>query len=81
MRPYIWHMKDLVKEGAVVEITDRELQIARLLSNGNSSKIVAQTMKVNVRTMEAAIIRLKTKTDTKTVPHLVATLIRKKLID
>lgn len=74
-------MKDLVKEGAVVEVTDRELQIAQLLSNGNSSKVVAQTMKVNVRTMEAAIIRLKTKTDTKTVPHLIATLIRKKLID
>jgi DNA-binding CsgD family transcriptional regulator len=74
-------MKDLVKEGAVVEITARELQIVQLLSNGNSSKMVAQTLKVNIRTMEAAIIRLKTKTDTKTVPHLVATFIRKKLIN
>lgn len=74
-------MKELVKEWSAVIITDRELAIVKALSEGNTSGEAAYKLRMNRRTLEAAIVRLKDKTGCRTVAHLACKFIRNKLID
>lgn len=74
-------MELVIRDTDVRVITEKEAQIVKLLSEGMSATNTAIKLGMNRRTMEATIQRLKNKTDTKTMPHLIATFIRKKLID
>lgn len=74
-------MKKVVRDGEVIVIIYTDERVVQLLSEGKTIAEVAGEMNVNVRTMEARIGRLKKKTECSTLPHLVATFLRNKLID
>lgn len=72
----------VTKDTGTVLITEIDIKIVEALSNGFTIKEVPGVIKVkrSHRTFEARITLLKLKFNCKTIPHLVATFIRKDLI-
>ncbi|MCP2091658.1 UNVERIFIED_ORG: PAS domain S-box-containing protein [Paraburkholderia sediminicola] len=71
-----WVFEDISKERPVTaELTVRERQIARLLVEGKSSKLIAKELEISPRTVEAHRARLMRKLNARTTSLLVAKLI------
>jgi DNA-binding CsgD family transcriptional regulator len=74
-------MEVVIKDENKVIISERDVEIVRLLSAGVTAKRAAVELGINIRTFESKLGKLKYSFDCNTVAHLVATFIRKKLID
>ena len=78
---YICLMKEVVvKNDDTVIITDRDLDIIYRLSCGDTCGRIGADLEVSKRTIEAHVAKLKSYFESATIPHLVATVIRKGLI-
>jgi FixJ family two-component response regulator len=62
--------------GRAARLTPRERQVARLLTEGGSSKEIAAALTVSVRTVEGFRSRLLEKMDVSSATELVAILLR-----
>jgi len=62
-------------------IPDKEIKLVQLLANGMRSKEIALNTGISVRTVESNLDRLRLKTGCKSLPELVATFFRNKLIE
>lgn len=62
-------------------ITPRERQVLRLLAAGESSKEIARSLTIAVKTVDAHIDNLKLKTRTKNRVHLVAHALQANIIE
>lgn len=60
-------------------INEQDVYIVRHLAQGKSVGEIATLLRVNKRTLEAQIGKLKDKFECKTLAHLVATFIRNKV--
>ena len=69
----------LVKKNTV-KISEEDVKTVKLYADGFRTSAVSKKMKVSPRTTEARILTLKKKLEAKTLPHLVAMLIRQNLI-
>lgn len=56
------------------QLTPRECQIARMLGQGLSPRLIAQELGIAQRTVRQTIYRVMEKTDTKTVVHLAVVM-------
>lgn len=74
-------METIVKDKNKRIITERDVEIVRLLSRGTTARQAALELSMNTRTFESKIYRLKLNFDANTIAHLVAIFIRQKLID
>jgi len=74
-------MNDVVikKVGDTI-VSERDIKIIERYSNGFNASEIAREFKQSVRTIEAAIARLKSKFNCYTVVQLVAEFLRKELI-
>ena len=63
-----------------VSISQREVDFVKMLSDGYSRKEISVKYKLSIRTIDAAIDRVKVKTGSKTMAHLVGLFFRNKLI-
>jgi len=59
----------------------RQLEIAQLLANGLNSKAIADKLNIARGTVETHLYNIKNVAQAKNAPHLVAKLLREKLID
>lgn len=55
-------------------------KIVQMLSLGYTVKDIADEMGINVRTLEARLVRIKDKNGATNIPHLVANFLRSKNI-
>lgn len=62
-------------------VTDKEVYIVQLLANGMRSREIGLKTGKSQRTIEATLDRLRLKTGCKSLPELVATFFRNKLIE
>lgn len=69
----------VIKDDSVT-VSERDLDIVSKLSNGLTCGEVGFSYNLSKRTIEAHVSRLKNYFDCDTIPQLVATLIRKGLI-
>jgi len=67
-----------VKLHHMKEITDT--QIVKMLSNGHTVKEIADKAEMNIRSMEAKLIRIRDRSNSLNAAHLVANYLRKGLI-
>lgn len=74
-------MEVVVKRENTVVVSDREVGIVKMLSNGVTVKQIAVEMGINRRTLENTCNRLRFDFDCNTLPQLVATFLRKKIIE
>jgi DNA-binding CsgD family transcriptional regulator len=58
----------------------KDKDIVKKLSDGYTAKDIADEFSINVRTLEAKLIRLRDKSGSKNTTHMVANYLRKKLI-
>jgi len=58
----------------------KEIKIVQMLSLGYTVKDIADDMGINVRTLEARLVRIKDKNGATNIPHLVANFLRSKKI-
>jgi DNA-binding NarL/FixJ family response regulator len=56
---------------SVGTLTDRELEVFELLGQGRSTREIAETLGVSVKTIEAHRVNIKRKVGAKTVPELI----------
>ncbi len=72
----IWAFEDLsAKRRLKVEFTAREREIAALLINGNTSKMIGKRLNISPRTVDVYRARLMRKTGSATTPELVNKLL------
>lgn len=62
-------------------VIDRDVEIVRLVSMGYTAQEIADDGDISRRTVEAAIEKLKFKYECVSLAHLVATFLRKKIIE
>jgi DNA-binding CsgD family transcriptional regulator len=62
-------------------VTDSEIELVRMLSNGLTVREISEKRKTNLRTMEAVIDRMRGEYNCINIAHLVATFFRNKLIE
>lgn len=58
----------------------KEEKIVQMLSNGYTVKEIAIATGMNIRTLEAKLVRVKDQNGAKNIHHLVANFLRKKKI-
>lgn len=69
------------KERSKTELVPRDRQIAKLISLGKDAKEIASMGGISSRTVESILQRMRKDFGCANTTHLVATLIRSKLID
>jgi DNA-binding CsgD family transcriptional regulator len=57
-----------------------DAQIVKMLSNGHTVKEIADKAEMNIRSMEAKLIRIRDRSNSLNAAHLVANYLRKGLI-
>lgn len=57
-----------------------DTQIVKMLSNGHTVKEIADKAEMNIRSMEAKLIRIRDRSNSLNAAHLVANYLRKGLI-
>jgi DNA-binding CsgD family transcriptional regulator len=66
-------------EGTI--ITQKEVDLVKMLSDGKRASEIAQVFEKSVRTVETNMSTLRAKTNCRTLPQLVALFLRSKLIE
>lgn len=62
-------------------VSERDVVIVGLLAKGKKNHEIATELKMNLRTLEAKLAKLKKSFDCNTVAHLVATFVHFKVIE
>jgi len=62
------------------EISDSEIEIVKLLSEGLTVREIAEKRKINVRTMEGAVDRMRGEYGAKNITHLVSIFFKNKFL-
>jgi DNA-binding CsgD family transcriptional regulator len=77
---YICGMQVAIVKKNTVKISEDDVKTVKLYADGFRTSSVSKKMNVSPRTTEARVLTLKKKLKAKTLPHLVAILIRQQII-
>ena len=64
-----------------ITITERDVEIVRMFSNGGTAKTAAKKMKISPRTIENIISNLKEIFGCKTITELACKFLREKIVE
>jgi len=70
-----------VGAGSVADLSDRELQVLKLLAEGRTGRVIGETLHLSVKTVDTYRARLLAKLGLKTTADLIRFALRNKLID
>lgn len=73
-------METVITTNSQVIISERDVKIVQLYSDGFKAYQIAKRLKISSRTVEAVLNKLRDKYKAKTVTHLVAVFLRNNLI-
>ena len=62
-------------------VTDKEIELVQMLSDGHRNKSISEQLAISVRTVEDRLDKLRAKTGCKSLPQLVAKFIRDGVIE
>jgi DNA-binding CsgD family transcriptional regulator len=69
-----------LKKYKEVELSQRDIAIVKMLSNGMTANEISNQSNISSRTVEMAVLSLRDKYKCKNTPHLVAYFLRKQII-
>lgn len=69
-------MDVVVKKKNTVVVSERDAKIVYAYSIGKTTKEIAHSYKLSIRTVESVVLKLKRSFDCKSIIHLIATFLR-----
>lgn len=74
-------MEVLVKRENTIVVAERDVKMVKMLSDGAIMRKIAAELSLSKRTVENLLNNLRDEFNCDTLPHLVATFLRKKIIE
>lgn len=74
-------MNLVIKAKDSIVVTEKEVEIVRMLSNGAKTAKISKELKIKIRTLESIIARLKAYSGCKTMAELACAFLRNKIIE